>query len=109
MLFTPSVKISSFPREFLRGSTSDNKLLIQFSSLFEIIGQKLQEQIDDKEKLPIYAKTLRGLNQTLLLEEQIKQLKESLLAAQTINDFIDDAKIRNNNDNNTISNDKNVN
>ena len=57
--------------------------------LFELIGQKLQEQIEDKEKLPIYAKALRGLNQTLLLQEQVKSLKESLLAAQNINDFID--------------------
>lgn len=58
-------------------------------TLFEIIGQKLQEQIEDKEKLPVYAKALRGLNQTLLLEEQIIKLKESLLAAQSINDFIE--------------------
>ena len=58
-------------------------------TLFEIIGQKLQEQIEDKEKLPVYAKTLRGLNQTLLLQEQVKTLKESLLETQTINDFIE--------------------
>lgn len=57
-------------------------------TLFEIIGQKLQEEIEDKEKLPIYAKALRGFNQTLLLQEQVKSLKESLLAAQNINDFI---------------------
>ena len=45
-------------------------------TLFEISGQKLQEQIEDKEKLPVYAKTLRGLN--LIITGTSKNIKRIL-------------------------------
>ena len=62
---SPSKKIDDFCKSNIMyvaknqetKKTEDKKEVL---TLFEIIGQKLQEEIEDKEKLPIYAKALRG-------------------------------------------------
>ena len=50
-------------------------------TLFTTVAKKIEEKTDDKKQLPIYAKTLRGLNQTFRLQDKVSNKKDLLIQA----------------------------
>lgn len=67
---------------------ASNELKSEITNLFIIIAEKIVEITDDKTKLPIYAKTLRGINQTFNLKERIMEKAENLLSITSSNDLL---------------------
>ena len=58
-------------------------------TLFTTIAKKVEEKTDDKNQLPIYAKTLRGLNQTFALRDKLTDKKNLLIQASSSTDLLD--------------------
>ena len=68
---------------------ADKEQKEEIIKLFVAISEKIIEKESDKKKLPIYAKTLRGLNQTYILKARIEEKKEDLKKAKSHTDFLD--------------------
>lgn len=60
----------------------------QLIALFTTIARKIEEKTDDKKQLPIYAKTLRGLNQTFELRDKILNKKDLLIQVSSSIDLL---------------------
>lgn len=61
----------------------------EIESLFSLIAEEIEKKVENKDQLPFYAKTLRGLNQTLDLQKKLLEKRESILTASSASDLLD--------------------
>ena len=57
-------------------------------TLFTTIAKKIEEKTDDKKQLQVYAKTLRGINQTFELRDKLVNKKDLLIQASSSLDLL---------------------
>ncbi len=68
---------------------ADNNQREEIENLFCLIAEKISRIQEEKSKLPIYAKTLRGLNQTIELKNKIDEKKDLLKSSMSIENLFD--------------------
>ena len=87
--YISSENILEIAKSTLAYQMADNNQKNELINLFVFISEKIKEKIDDKEKLPVYAKTLRGLNQTFELRDKLTDKKNLLIQASSSTDLLD--------------------
>lgn len=60
----------------------------EIATLFTTIAKKIEAKTDDKKQLQVYAKTLRGINQTFELRDKLANKKDLLLQASSSLDLL---------------------
>lgn len=83
-----SENILEIAKSTLAYQMADNNQKDELINLFIFIFEKIREKTDDKEKLSIYAKTLRGLNQTFRLRDRVSNKKDLLMQASSSIDLL---------------------
>lgn len=59
----------------------------EIEKLFVYITKKIEDKIQDKDNLSVYAKTLRGLSQTINLKDKLTAKSEALKSASSIEEL----------------------
>lgn len=62
---------------------------IEIENLFTLITEKINENETDKKQLPVYAKTMRGLNQTYNLRNTIIERKDLIVSSSSTHDLLE--------------------